>query len=135
MDQITVSATLDQVKDVTRFVNERLDALGCPERARIQLDVAVDEIFSNIAHYAYGSGTGDATVRFAFDAKTRMVSVIFEDTGMAYNPLAKTDPDVTLPAEEREVGGLGIFLVKKTMDAMEYARLNERNIVTIRKKI
>lgn len=135
MNTLTLKATLDRIPEVTAFIDEQLEALDCPMKAQMQIDLAVDELFSNIAHYAYETGTGDATVRFWFDAGTRVVSVAFEDTGVAYNPLEKIDPDVTLSAEDREVGGLGIFLVKKTMDAMEYERLNDRNIVTIRKKI
>ena len=135
MKILTLKAVLDNIPKVTAFIEEQLEAADCPMKAQMQIDMAVDELFSNIAHYAYGDATGDAAVSFEFDPQTRMVSVTFEDSGVPYDPLKKTDPDVSLSAEEREVGGLGIFLVKKTMDAMEYKRQNDRNVLTIRKKI
>ena len=104
-------------------------------RAQTQIDLSIDEIFTNIASYAYGSGTGDATVQLDFDEASRTVSITFVDRGIAYNPLEKPDPDVTLPAEEREIGGLGIYLVKKVMDGLKYKRENGLNILTLYKKI
>ena len=135
MKTLTLKAELDRIGEVTAFIEEQLEAVDCPMKAQMQIDMAVDELFSNIAHYAYGEGTGEAAVSFDFDAQTRMVSVTFEDTGVPYDPLKKDDPDVSLSVEEREVGGLGIFLVKKTMDAMEYERRGDRNVLVIRKKI
>ena len=135
MKTLTLKAVLDRIPEVIAFIEEQLEAVGCPMKAQMQIDMAVDELFSNIAHYAYGKGTGDATVIFDYDPETRTISVTFEDAGVAYDPLKKDDPDVSLPVSEREVGGLGIFLVKKTMDAMEYERRDQRNRLTIRKKI
>ncbi len=94
--------------------------------------VAVDEIFSNIARYAYNPETGGATVRVAVGED---VTIEFEDSGVAYDPLAADDPDVTLSAEEREIGGLGLFMVKKMMDAVKYRRDGNKNILTIKKKL
>ena len=135
MKTLTLKAELDRIGEVVAFIEEQLEAVDCPMKTQMQIDMAVDELFSNIAHYAYGDGTGDATVTFDFDPETCMASVTFEDSGVPYDPLKKTDPDVSLSAEERQVGGLGIFLVKKTMDAMEYERRDDRNVLTIRKKI
>ena len=135
MKTLTLKAELDRIGEVVAFIEEQLEAVDCPMKAQMQIDMAVDELFSNIAHYAYGEGTGEATIGFDFDADTRTASVTFEDSGVPYDPLKKTDPDVSLSAEEREVGGLGIFLVKKTMDAMEYERRDGLNRLTIRKKI
>ena len=104
-------------------------------RAQMQIDVAIDELFVNIAHYAYAPGTGEATVRVGFDEAARLVSLTFIDSGVPYNPLEKEDPDVTLSAEERAVGGLGIFMVKKIMDGMAYERIDGRNVLTIQKRI
>ena len=96
--------------------------------------MAADEIVTNISMYAYAPGTGDFTVNFAFDGEERAAEITFVDEGVPFDPLAKDDPDVTLSAEERQIGGLGIFLVKKTMDDMTYRREDGKNILTIRKK-
>lgn len=128
-------ATIDDIPAVTAFIDEQLEALDCPMKAQMQIDVAIDELFGNIARYAYGDGTGEATVRFDFDAATRTVSITFIDGGVPFNPLEKSDPDVTLSAEERMVGGLGIFMVKKTMDSLEYSYENGLNILKIHKHI
>ena len=135
MKELTIEATLEGISTVTEFLDAQLEALDCPMKAQTQIDVAVDEIFSNIARYAYTTGRGEATVRFEFDKATRTVAVTFIDSGIPYDPLSHEDPDVTLPAEERSIGGLGIFLVKRTMDDMVYRRKNGRNVLTIRKSI
>lgn len=135
MKEITVAATLENIAVVTAFVDEQLEALDCPMKAQLQIDVAIDELFGNIAHYAYGDGTGNATARFDFDPVTRTASVTFVDRGVPFDPLDRDDPDVTLSAEARAVGGLGIFMVKKTMDALEYRYENGFNILTMRKRL
>lgn len=131
----TLDAALESLRIVTEQIDQELEKLDCPIKTQFQIDVAVDELFSNIANYAYGSESGKAVVRFAFDESDRMVSLTFIDHGIAYDPLKKDDPDVTLSAEEREIGGLGIFLVKKTMDEMDYRYEDGCNILTIRKRI
>ena len=136
MDQMTVSAVVDNVREVTRFVNERLDGLGCSERIKIQVDVAVDEIFSNIARYAYNPEIGPATVRVEVEETPLCVIISFIDQGVPFDPLAEEQPDTTrLPKGERPIGGLGLFLVKKTMDDIVYEYKDGKNILTIRKKI
>lgn len=135
MKEWTFEATIDRITWLTDQVNEALESLNCPMKAQMQIDVAIDELLANIASYAYAPNKGDVTVRFDFDEESRMASISFIDTGIPYDPLRKPDPDVTLQAQEREVGGLGIFLVKKTMDDMLYARKDGRNILTIRKRI
>ncbi|MBQ4148518.1 MAG: ATP-binding protein [Clostridium sp.] len=133
MKELTIEAEIENLDKVIGFVDEQLEALECPMKAQMQIDVAVEEIFVNIAHYAYTPGKGDATVRVETDKKNRSISVTFTDRGIPYNPLEKADPDTTLSAEERQIGGLGIFMVKKSMDAMEYRREDGMNILTIRK--
>lgn len=135
MKEMTLKAETAKIPELTAFVEEQLEALDCPMKAQMQIDVAVDEMFTNIASYAYGEGQGEATVRFDFDPSTRVVSITFIDSGMPFNPLLKEDPDVTLPAEKRQIGGLGIYLVKKSMDSMDYHREDGRNILTITKGI
>lgn len=135
MKEWTFEATVERIAWLTDQVNEELESLDCPIKAQMQIDVAIDELLANIASYAYDLDAGEVTVRMDFDADTRMVSLTFIDSGVAYDPLAKPDPDVTLAVEQREVGGLGIFLVKKTMDDMTYVRRDGRNELTIRKRI
>ena len=135
MKEWTFEATVDRITWLTDQVNELLESLDCSMKAQMQIDVAIDELLANIASYAYAPDKGDVTVRFDFDPHSRMVSITFIDTGVPYDPLRKPDPDVTLQAHEREVGGLGIFLVKKTMDDMIYARRDGRNELTICKRI
>lgn len=136
MDQMTVSAVVENVKAVTRFVNERLDSLGCSDRIRVLVDVAVDEIFSNIAHYAYEAGTGTATVRVEVEENPLSMVITFIDHGVPFDATTGERPDTTkLPKKERPIGGLGLFLVKNTMDDVTYEYKDGQNILTIRKKI
>ncbi len=95
------------------------------------MSIAADEIFSNIARYAYYPETGEAIVRICVDDD---ITVEFEDCGIAYNPLSAQSPDITLSADEREIGGLGLFMVKNLMDSVEYKRAANKNILTIKKK-
>ena len=133
--ELKLEANLNNIPRVMAFVDKELEALKCPLKIRMKIDLAIDELIANVANYAYASGKGEVTVRFAFDEADRMVSITFIDEGVPYDPLKKRDPDVTLSAAERQIGGLGIFLVKKTMDSMEYKRENDCNILTIYKKI
>ena len=128
-------ARLDCLDEVLAFVDGQLEANDCPMKSQMQIDIAVEELYVNIAHYAYAPGTGPATVRVAVEGDPRSAVITFIDRGVPYDPLAKPDPDVTLSAEERQVGGLGIFMVKKTMDGMEYEYADGQNILTIRKAI
>ena len=135
MKELTVDAVLENIPSVTAFIDGQLEALDCSMKAQMQIDVAIDELFSNIARYAYPGGPGKATVGIEFDEENRMCSVVFSDEGIPFDPLAQQAPDTSLPLMDRPVGGLGIFLVKKTMDAVEYRHENGRNILTIRKRI
>ena len=131
--ELTVEASVQNIARVTEFVNGALDRAGCPDRARRQIDVAVDELFSNIARYAYTPGTGFVTVRVAIGREPAAAEITFTDGGAPYDPYALEEPDTTLPAEEREIGGLGVFLVKKLMDEAVYERREGRNVHRIRK--
>ena len=135
MKELTLQAITANIPQVTAFIDEQLEAADCPMKAQMQIDVAIDELFGNIAHYAYAPDTGNATVRFELDEALRMATITFLDSGVPFDPLAKMDPDVSSPAHERQIGGLGIFLVKKTMDAISYRYENGQNILSIQKKI
>ena len=128
-------AALDDIPAVTEFVEAELEKLDCPMKTVMQLDIAVDEIYSNIVHYAYPKKPGPASVRFSFRPETRTVVLTFTDDGIPYNPVLKEDPDTTLDAQERQIGGLGIFMVKKSMDDMTYEYTGGKNILHLFKVI
>lgn len=129
------AATQDQLEPVQQFIESELERYDCDKKALFQLEVAVEEIFINIAHYAYTPGGGMATVRCCVDGDPPQVTIQFLDNGKPFNPLAKEDADITLSAEERQIGGLGILMVKKSMDAVDYVYENGSNILTIKKTI
>lgn len=133
MCEMTLDATVSNLDAVTAFVDEELEKLDCPMKAQMQIDVAIDELFSNIAYYAYSPGTGEATIQF--DYSDGFVILTFIDSGIPFDPTKKIDPDTTLSLEERKIGGLGIYLVKKSMDSVEYRFENGQNVLTIKKKI
>lgn len=133
VSELTVPAAVESMEKVVQFVNSRLVAFGCPVKARNEIDIAIDELFSNIAFYAYGSEEGSATVRVELNQAPRAVWITFIDKGIPFNPLSKTAPDVTLAAEQRDVGGLGIFVVQKIMDEVTYNHQNGQNILRIKK--
>ena len=133
MKELVLDAATENLDTVIAFVTEQLEAVDCPMKAQMQLEIAVEELFVNIAHYAYAPGTGTATIRTEITADT--AEITFIDSGVQYDPLAKPDPDVSLPASERQIGGLGIFMVKKSMDDMRYEYRDGKNILTIKKKL
>lgn len=135
MKELTLDATIENVTAVTSFVDEQLERLGCPPESQAQIDIAIDELFSNIAYYAYNPETGPATVRVEVLEEPLSVEITFIDSGVAYNPLAKDDPDLSLSADEREIGGLGIYIVKNSMDDVAYEYKDGKNILRIRKNI
>ena len=135
MKELTMDATVENIARVTAFVDEQLEAMDCPMKAQIQIDVALDALFGNIAHYAYRPDVGPATVRVEFLKEPRAVELTFMDSGIPYDPLEKDDPDISLSIEEREIGGLGIYMVKKSMDAVSYEYKDGHNILRIQKKI
>ncbi|MBR3246782.1 MAG: ATP-binding protein [Clostridiales bacterium] len=134
-DAITVSADVKNLGTVQSFIEERLEEAGCSMKAQIQIGVAVEEIYVNICHYAYKEkgGSGDAEVKMLI--KDGVAEIVFEDSGIQYDPLANEEPDISLSAEEREIGGLGIFITRKTMDEVTYDYKDGRNILTLKKKI
>ena len=135
MKELTIAATVENIEVVTDFVNQQLEELACPMKAQMQIDVAIDELFSNIAHYSYNPEVGQATVRVEVVENPLAVTITFIDNGIPYDPLAKEDPDLTLSAEERQIGGLGIYMVKKSMDEITYEYKDGQNILAIKKKL
>lgn len=127
-DEITVSAKIEYIAEASEFVRKKLSAMECPVKTITSFEIALDEIFSNSVKF---SGSPDISVRISYtDGQFEMV---ISDSGTEYDIRNADIPDITLPAEEREVGGLGLFIVGKLMDSVEYQRLNGRNIVVMRK--
>ena len=135
MKELTIAAAVENIAAVTSFVDEQLEALDCPMKVQMQIDIAIDELFSNIAHYAYAPGAGDVTVRVEITEAPPAAVITFIDQGVPYNPLTAADPDTSLSADERAIGGLGIFMVKKSMDEITYKYENGSNILSIHKKL
>ena len=135
MTNKTFPANTDVLSDVLGFVEEKLEAYECPMKAQVALTVAIEEVFVNVAHYAYPESEGDVTLGIGFDEGSREITFRMTDKGVPFDPLEKPDPDITLTAEEREIGGLGIFITKKTMDSLSYSYENGENILTMIKKI
>ena len=130
MHELIIEAKLENTDTVIDFINEYLE--NCPSKIKNHLGIAVDEVFSNIARYAYEPENGDVSIRIGIDD---YVSIEFEDSGRIYDPLSMEEPDLSLPLEDREIGGLGIFMVKSLMDSVEYERRDNHNILTIKKKL
>lgn len=135
MKELSIDATVENIAPVTDFVNGELAALNCPGRIQRQIDVAIDELFGNIAQYAYDPAVGPATVRVEVTEEPLAVVITFIDHGVPYDPLAQADPDVHTPLEERQTSGLGVFLVKQTMDDVTYEYKDGQNILKIKKRL
>ena len=135
MTSKTFPAKIDALSDVLGFVDQELQDCDCPMKIQMAVCVAIEEVFVNVAHYAYGEGEGDMTLGIGYNDESREITFRMTDKGVPFDPLDKSDPDITLSAEDREIGGLGIFITKKTMDTVTYAYENGKNILTMVKKI
>ena len=135
MTNKTFPAKTDALADVLAFVEQALEKHECPMKIQTAICVAIEEVFVNIAHYAYPDSEGDMSICIGFDDKSRKVTFRMTDQGVPFDPLKKPDPDITLSAEDREIGGLGIFIAKKTMDSLNYAYENGENVLTMMKTI
>ena len=128
-------AKTEELSAVLGFVEETLEGYECPMKMQTAICVAIEEVFVNVAHYAYGEGEGDVSFAIGFDPQSRLATFRMADKGTPFDPLQKPDPDITLSAENREIGGLGIFITKKTMDMVTYTYENGENILIMKKKI
>ncbi len=137
MKELAIEAKAENLEKVLAFLDQELDSLGCTKKAKMQIEIALEELFVNIAHYAYSNQPGSNMVTIQVENSNEPVSamVTLTDTGIPFDPLAKKDPDVTLSAEQRKIGGLGIYMVKKSMDAVHYRHENGKNILTFRKDL
>ena len=135
MKELRLEATLENLDDVLAFIDTELEGHDCPMKVQMQLDVAVEELYVNIAHYSYAPGTGQAVIEIDYNEDSDTVKITFKDSGTPFDPTAKADPDTTLSASERQIGGLGIYMAKKSTDKMEYSYVDNMNILSIYKKL
>ena len=135
MKELVVEADRQNLLEVQSFIDEQLEEVGCPMLTQTAIDIAVEELFVNIANYAYDQDKGVAVVQVSVHEEPLSAEITFIDNGKQYDPLAKPDPDTTLSVKERKKGGLGIFMVKKSMDSVTYEYKDGKNILTISKKL
>lgn len=135
MKELTMAAEKENIPHIIEFVDQELDLIGCSLKVKTQIDIAIDELYSNISRYAYSEDQGLVTVVIETEKEPPVVIISFLDEGKPFNPLERSDPDVNLPARERKIGGLGIFMVKKSMDDVSYEYRDGKNILTIRKTL
>ena len=131
MDKLSGEARVDNLYQITDYVEEELEAIGISQEHITGICIAIEEVYVNIASYAYKDEVG--MVDLEIDTNDSSIKIKFVDTGEQYNPLEKADPDINLPPEEREQGGLGIFMIKNIMDAVEYEYKDKKNILTLTK--
>lgn len=124
----------ENLEPVIGFLEENLESLGCPFKEQQQICIAVEELFVNIVNYAYPDSAGPADLEVC-KLPEQVIEVVIRDSGVPFNPLNRQDPDITLMAEDRPIGGLGIYMVKKCMDEVTYHYENDQNVLTLRKKV
>lgn len=137
MKEIEIEADAGKLYELQAFFDEELEKIGCPPELILELDMVAEEIFVNIASYAYPEENAEKYARavFDYDDETRTVLLRFYDRGRPYDPLLGKMPDLTLPAEERPIGGLGVYLVKEYMDEVRYEYRDGYNVLTAEKKL
>ena len=135
MVELTVEADVKRLDEVNDFIGAQLEQMDCSMKTQMSISLAVEEIFVNIASYAYAPGTGNAHITVECTEDPRSVRITFMDSGIPYNPLEKEDPDVTLSVDERQIGGLGIYMTKEVMDEVLYEYKDGQNVLTLVKKL
>ena len=136
MTELTVDACMEKLEQVLDFIRRPLNEAKADVKRIMKIELACEEVFANIVAYAYADTAGTATISVEItEAPVKTVHISFSDNGTAYDPLEHKDPDVGLTAEERDIGGLGIFLVRKTMDEVSYERRGDKNVLTIKKEL
>ena len=135
MNELVIEAIRENLPKVLSFIDEQLEAAGCNMRTQVQIDVAVEELFVNIANYAYAPEIGIAAIQVSVTDEPLSVEITFIDNGRQYDPLTQEDPDITIPVKKMKKGGIGIFMVKKSMDDIHYEYADGKNILTIKKNL
>lgn len=132
---LEIEARIENMEQVFAFLDEAMAGCDCPRKSRVQIRISVEEIFVNVASYAYGSQVGKVTILCDVTGDPPALVITFIDSGIPYNPLARTDPDVELHAEDRQIGGLGIYMAKKCVDDVSYEYKDGKNILVLKKKL
>ena len=128
-EELVIEAVVENLDTVNSFVHKAIEKFNCSNRTLMQLDVVVEEIFVNIASYAYSPNTGLVKILLKTNTEPLSISLTFIDSGVPYNPLEKSDPDINLSADDRQIGGLGIFLTKNLVDNIHYQYIDKQNIL------
>ena len=135
MQELNIEAKVENLDIVNDFINKSIGAVECSKKAIMQLGVVVEEIFVNIASYAYKDEVGIATVQVEVKDNPPAIDLTFIDSGVEYNPLANEDPDLDVAVEERQIGGLGIYLVKNMVEEISYKYEGGKNILSLTKNL
>ncbi len=135
MFRFRVNADVNELQRVLNFVEGCVQGIDCSPKAMMRISVAVEEIFVNIAHYAYSDKMGEAVIEVEINFEPKTVTITFIDSGVKYNPLANPDPDLSLSAKDRKIGGLGIFMAKKFMDELSYEYRDGQNVFAMKKNL
>ena len=133
MEKLTIDATVENLAQVTEYITSSLEEKDCSIKIIMQMELVIEEIFVNVASYAYRPNVGPVTICKEIEDAPQAIKITFIDGGVEYNPLEHKDPDINADIEERDVGGLGIFLVKKNVDDISYERKDGKNILTLKK--
>lgn len=133
MEKMTIEATIENLAAVTEFIISSLEEKDCSMKIIMQMEIVIEEVFVNVASYAYRPNVGEVTICKDFEDAPNAIKITFIDCGVEYNPLEHEDPDINAPAEERSIGGLGIFLVKNNVDDISYERKDGKNVLTLKK--
>ena len=133
MKELLIDAVIENLDEVLDFVNAELKTMGCALKTQHQIAIAVEEVFVNIANYAYNPGKGPVLIRMKLSGDD--LEIVVEDSGKPYNPLEQPEPDIKASANDRPIGGLGVFMVKKIMDTIEYLNENGTNKLIMTKVI
>ena len=134
MKEKILDAVVSNIDELAEFIDSQLSQLMVTESEKMKLQIAAEELFVNVASYAYAPGKGKILILAEVDPKDNKIELTFTDWGVPFNPLDREDPDITLPAEKRRIGGLGIFMVKKEADELDYWRKDQTNNVRLEKK-
>lgn len=134
MTELKLAATLENLDQVQEFIGEQLTESGCPEKIRLQIEMAVEEIFVNIVTYAYAPEDGEVDITCSLTDSPIQIAIEFQDHGVPFDPLKQPEANTHQSAEEREIGGLGIFMTKQLMDNVAYRYEHGKNILTLRKE-
>ncbi len=128
---LKIAALAANLGEVQEFIGQMLKEAGCREDIYLNVELAVEEVFVNIASYAYPGREGTVEIEAQITDEPAGIRIVFSDDGIPFDPLKKEDPDITLSAEERQIGGLGIYLVKEMMDEVHYRYEDGRNVLTV----